>query len=303
MAHVLHYNKKKFPEDFLPYCSVHQHGCCDVRWIPTIRGEPARLGGLGSVSQKSRKLFGPEKPFVKLSTACSDLVAQSVERRRSYPKVVGSISTQVRVFLCPCVGPFPSVGLTLTWFIWDRILALHITLYSVSLFWKADLLTWFQRNCEVCRLKSSPFLRYKGNCDTRKRPVKFRDFRETGPCPGKRAEVFIWTFPACFTRMNYVPCNRQSHARDNWWIFLFWFEMRFILALASMEWHFKTKDAKRKNPVNMQIWPRFQGNPRVVTILHPGKPGWTVYMRILQPSLPRSRQTGISASGPARLSR
>ena len=49
----------------------------------------------------------------------SDLVAQSVERRRSNPKVVGSIPTLVRVFLCPCVGPFPSVGLTLTWFIWD----------------------------------------------------------------------------------------------------------------------------------------------------------------------------------------
>ena len=46
-------------------------------------------------------------------------VAQSVERRRSNPKVVGSIPTLVRVFLCPCVGPFPSVGLTLTWFIWD----------------------------------------------------------------------------------------------------------------------------------------------------------------------------------------
>ena len=49
----------------------------------------------------------------------SDLVAQSVERRRSNPKVVGSIPTLVRVFLCPCVGPFPSVGLTLTSFIWD----------------------------------------------------------------------------------------------------------------------------------------------------------------------------------------
>ena len=62
----------------------------------------------------------------------SDLVAQSVERRRSNPKVVGSIPTLVRVFLCPCVGPFPSVGLMLTWFIWDRNLALHITLYSVN---------------------------------------------------------------------------------------------------------------------------------------------------------------------------
>ena len=46
----------------------------------------------------------------------SDLVAQSVEQRCSNPKVVRSIPTLVRVFLCPCVGPLPSVGLTLTWF-------------------------------------------------------------------------------------------------------------------------------------------------------------------------------------------
>ena len=62
----------------------------------------------------------------------SDLVTQSVEQRRSNPKVVGSFPTLVRVFLCPCVGPFSSVGLTLTWFIWDRNIALHITLYSVN---------------------------------------------------------------------------------------------------------------------------------------------------------------------------
>ena len=43
-----------------------------------------------------------------------------------------ALPTLVRVFLCPCVGPFPLVGLTLTWFIWDRNLALHITLYSVN---------------------------------------------------------------------------------------------------------------------------------------------------------------------------
>ena len=62
----------------------------------------------------------------------SDGVAQSVDWRRSNAEVVGSIPTLVRVFLCTCVGPFPSVGLTLTWFIWDRNLALHITLYSVN---------------------------------------------------------------------------------------------------------------------------------------------------------------------------
>ena len=61
----------------------------------------------------------------------SDLVDQSVERRRSNPKVVGSIPTLVRVFLCPCVGPFPSVGLTLTLFIWDRNSSTtHYTLFS-----------------------------------------------------------------------------------------------------------------------------------------------------------------------------
>ena len=41
--------------------------------------------------------------------------------------VVGSISTLVTVFLGPCVGPIPSVGLTLTWSM-GRKLALHITL-------------------------------------------------------------------------------------------------------------------------------------------------------------------------------
>ena len=43
-----------------------------------------------------------------------------------------SIPTLVRVFLCPYAGPFPLVGLTLTWFIWGRNLAFHITLQSVK---------------------------------------------------------------------------------------------------------------------------------------------------------------------------
>ena len=82
-------------------------------------------------------------PALLHSLLPSDLVAQSVERRRSNPKVVGSIPTLVRVFLCPCVGPFPSVGLTLTWFIWDRNLALHITLYSVNSAWNNSLEIYF----------------------------------------------------------------------------------------------------------------------------------------------------------------
>ena len=62
----------------------------------------------------------------------SDLVAQLLERRKSNLKVVGSIPTLVRVFLCPCVGPVPSVGLTPTWLMWDRNLALHVTLTLFS---------------------------------------------------------------------------------------------------------------------------------------------------------------------------
>ena len=46
---------------------------------------------------------------------------------------MGSITTLVRVFLCPCVGPFALVGLTLTWFIWGTKLALHIILHSNQL--------------------------------------------------------------------------------------------------------------------------------------------------------------------------
>lgn len=53
----------------------------------------------------------------------------------------------------------------------------------------------------------------------------------------------------------------------------------------------------------MQIWLRFQGNARFTKIIHPGKPGWNVGMRIFQPALPSywPAQTGISASGTARL--
>ena len=53
--------------------------------------------------------------FISHDMLPSDLVAQSVEHRWSNPKVVGSIPTLVRVFLCPCAGPIPSVGLMLVY--------------------------------------------------------------------------------------------------------------------------------------------------------------------------------------------
>ena len=68
-------------------------------------------------------------------------------------------------------------------------------LSTASVFWKADLLTCFQSNkkhndCEVWRLKPSQFLSCKENCDTRKWPVKFWGFRETGPREG--TEPMTW---------------------------------------------------------------------------------------------------------------
>ena len=78
---------------------------------------------------------------------------------------MGSIPTLVRVFLCPCVGPFPSVGLTLTWFVWDRNLALHITLYSVNSIHKQSSLgiyvgCWSKGSClfRMCSAIASPSL-------------------------------------------------------------------------------------------------------------------------------------------------
>ena len=70
--------------------------------------------------------------FISHNLLPSDLVAQSVEQRWSNPKVVISIPTLVRVFLCPCVGPIPSVGLTLTWSMGWNTRTLHyiLSLYS-----------------------------------------------------------------------------------------------------------------------------------------------------------------------------
>ena len=71
-------------------------------------------------------------------------------------------------------------------------------------------MTFFQGNkkqndCKVWLLKSSPLLRYRGNCDYRKWPVKFRDLRETGPWTELfRAELSPYPF-ALVTRRLYCP--------------------------------------------------------------------------------------------------
>ena len=62
--------------------------------------------------------------------------------------LTGSIPTLVRVFLCPCVGPFPSVGLTLTWYMGWNISTFHhiLSLYSclTGLFFTQSVLLTLQ---------------------------------------------------------------------------------------------------------------------------------------------------------------
>ena len=71
---------------------------------------------------------------------------------------------------------------------------------AIRLFWKANLLTCFvckknQEECEVWRLRNSALRRYRGNCVTRRRPEKFRDFWETVP----------WCPDPCFRLQNRDP--------------------------------------------------------------------------------------------------
>ena len=91
--------------------------------------------------------------FISHNLLPSDLVAQSVEQRWSNSKVVGSNPTLVRVFLCPCVGPFPSVGLTLTWYMgWNISTSNHI----VSLF-------QVQTVCIIAQVKSDSYAASKNS--------------------------------------------------------------------------------------------------------------------------------------------
>ena len=55
--------------------------------------------------------------------------------------------------------------------------------------------------------KSSPFLRYEGNCDTRKWPVKFRDFRETGPWvgTGDHIQVYVGKMASSLMKQDLPP--------------------------------------------------------------------------------------------------
>ena len=70
---------------------------------------------------------------------------------------------------------------------------------------KADLLRCFQGNkkrtdCEVWWLKSSPFLRYRGNCDTWKCPVECRTWASGIKC----WDTSCWMSKLGMNRDNYL---------------------------------------------------------------------------------------------------
>ena len=58
---------------------------------------------------------------------------QVLHHERAHLKVPGCSLVLSGLLTKKSVGPVPSVGLTLTWFIWDRNLALHVTLHSRQL--------------------------------------------------------------------------------------------------------------------------------------------------------------------------
>ena len=88
-------------------------------------------------TEESTDLFNLVTKLVMTDKIKQDLCEQSDTGKKVMEQFTQERIQSDKVNICkgawpPCVGPFPSVGLTLTWFIWDRNLALHITLYSVN---------------------------------------------------------------------------------------------------------------------------------------------------------------------------
>ena len=71
------------------------------------------------------------QPIYHVSVSPTDGNGPTQGQRKTLTRVV-------RVFLCPCVGPFPSVGLTLTWYMGWNISTLHhiLSLPFVLIFWQ-----------------------------------------------------------------------------------------------------------------------------------------------------------------------
>ena len=149
--------------------------------------------GLGPVSRKSRKLSGPEKPFLKLRHAyyvklVFSYVVKGIKikvkakflplRRLRFEDTKRLMSPEIRLKRAPG-GRFSKVPRT-----FRARKAIRKTM--TCLFCKAGLLICCKgnknkNNCKVSCLETPSFWRYKENYVTRNTPETFRDFRETGP--------------------------------------------------------------------------------------------------------------------------
>ena len=136
------------------------------------------------------------------------------------PTVVGSIPTMVRVFLCPCVGTIPSLGLTLTWSI-GRKWALHVTLY----------------NSICCKYKC-----YRANvCKKRNSSLYIRSIRRFDEGltlePSKSFTMVIRPLSTrlCFT-LSHRRCNIVSLESINLYSTTQWFDEGFTLAVQNFKW-------------------------------------------------------------------
>ena len=138
------------------YKQLLQFGRTGAFHLQTGRSRGPVLSSGGRFSNVPRTFRARKKPFVKLRPAYSVKL----------------------VFLCHMLYPLGSRFSKVPRTVRARKASCQTV---IRLFWKADLLISFKEDCEVWWLRTSALRRYKGNCGTRNRPEKFRDFWETGP--------------------------------------------------------------------------------------------------------------------------
>ena len=184
--------------------------CWSSNWVQIWKPE---LQDQGPVSRKSRELFGPEKPFVKLRPIyCVKLVFSYVvkgikikinakfraSRRLRFEETKRIMSPEIRP---KSFGTFEKQGPGARFSKVPRTFRARKAIRKTMtyLFRKAGLLVYCKgnknkNNCKVSCLETPSFWRYKENYVTRNTPEKFRDFRETGPWPCHWAVSFAQKF-------------------------------------------------------------------------------------------------------------
>ena len=190
-------NKRKGigSRNFQNWRSYQRRGKMLSWWNLTGRASQAQA----CVSQKTRKLHEPEKPFVKLWPAYSVKLVFSYVVKGIKIKITAKFRDTERLrfednkkIMSPeKFRDFRETG--------PRGLFLEspenfrarkaIRKTTTCLFCEAGLFIYCKgnknkNNCKVSCLETASFWRYKDNYVTRNTPEKFRDFRETGPRAG-----------------------------------------------------------------------------------------------------------------------